>query len=216
VRRRNTFLVGLLFLGVVAAVMPALASSEAAPTVTAVGGGYGEPYGHSWSPSQVTIGAGGVVTFTNPSAEVPHGIIWTSAVKPTCEEGAGKVPVGEEHFGTSWSGSCTFTQPGTYAFECSVHHREMTGTITVNPNGTTTVTMTTGTSTTTTTTNTAPGSGTPTPTTSAPKPAGPQGVHLTRAQKLARALKACKRGPKSKRAVCERRARKRFGAKRRK
>ncbi len=39
------------------------------------------------------------------------------------------------------------------------------------------------------------------------------GRSLTRAQKLAQALRACRRSPKRKRAVCERQARRRYGAK---
>jgi hypothetical protein len=43
------------------------------------------------------------------------------------------VPVNEGN--TSWSGSCTFAQPGTYAFVCYVHPTEMKGTITVAVGG---------------------------------------------------------------------------------
>jgi hypothetical protein len=93
-----------------------------------------------------------------------------------------------------------FSQAGTYTFECSVHHREMTGTITVTAAGTTTTMSTPAPTPTTTTT-------APTPT---PKPVtGP--VHLTRAQKLVKALKACKKRPKGKRAACRKRAHKRYG-----
>ena len=197
-RPRNLLLV--LLLGIIAAVLPAMASSETTPTVNATGGGYGGTTPVAWSPSQVTIGVGGAVAFANNSSEVPHGVIWTSSVKPTCEEGPGKVPVGVEHSGTQWSGSCMFSQAGTYTFECSVHHREMTGTITVTATGTTT-TISTPTP-------------TPIPTTTTPTPipkpvTGP--THLTKAQKLARALKACKKQPKGKRAACRKRARKRYG-----
>jgi plastocyanin len=144
-RRRYVPLV--LLLGVATALLPAIASSETTPTVEAVNtagsGLYAEEH-HSWSPSQVSVGAGGVITFSN-SSEVPHGIEWRSALKPTCEEGAGKVPVGTSPAasGTKWSGTCTFSQAGTYTFWCTVHGPEMTGTVTVNPNGTTTTTMTT-------------------------------------------------------------------------
>ena len=152
-------------LGLAAAVLPAIASSETSPTIeatnTAGSGLYSEEH-HSWTPSQVSVMAGGVVTFSN-SSEVPHGIEWRSALKPTCEEGAGKVPVGTTAAasGTKWSGACTFSQPGTYTFYCTVHGPEMTGTVTVAANGTTTVTTTT-TPTTTTPGTTSPKSEAPT------------------------------------------------------
>jgi plastocyanin len=112
--------------------LPALAASEPVPIVEAVnsGGIYGTT--HSWSPAQVTVASGGAVTFSNQTA-VPHGVEWRTAVKPSCEEGAGKVPVGTtpSASGTHWSGSCTFAQPGAYTFWCTVHHAEMSGTVTV-------------------------------------------------------------------------------------
>jgi hypothetical protein len=36
---------------------------------------------------------------------------------------------------TNWSGSCSFTQAGTYTFFCTVHGSEMTATVTVNGAG---------------------------------------------------------------------------------
>jgi plastocyanin len=107
-------------------------SAETTP-VEAVneGGIYGEH--HHWFPERETVIAGSAVTFRN-SSEVPHGVEWRSAIKPSCEEGPGKVPVGTTPTasGTKWSGACTFSQPGTYTFYCTVHGPEMTGTITVN------------------------------------------------------------------------------------
>ena len=146
-------------LGVAVAVLPAVASSEP-PPVEAVneGGGYGEH--HRWSPAQVTVSVGAPVTFRN-SSEVPHGVEWRSAIKPSCEEGPGKVPVGTTPAAsaTKWSGACTFSQPGTYTFYCTVHGPEMTGTITVNTQSPipTTTTAPTTTSAPTTTTPPTPG-----------------------------------------------------------
>lgn len=140
-------------LGLMAAVLPAIAASETAPSVTAHNepGPYG--YGtHSWTPSTVTIGAGGAVKFSNPYTETYHGLKFTSGpsgAKPACA-GIPKEatePTGALH----WEGECTFTAPGTYLFVCTVHP-EMTGSVTVNPNVTTTVNTTTPTTTTTTTT----------------------------------------------------------------
>lgn len=197
-RLRNLLLV--LVLGTVTAVLPAMASSETTPSVEAVTAGMNGIYPrYAWSPTQAAIGAGGSVAFSTGSTSAPHGIVWIGSVKPACSSA---VPV-EGASKEQWSGSCTFTQPGTYKFHCAVHE-EMTGTITVNDAGTTT-----------TTTMTSP---TPTPvptTTTPPTTPKPVTVHrLTRAQKLAKALKACRKKPKGKRAACRRRAHRRYGPKR--
>jgi plastocyanin len=118
------------------AALPAVASSEP-QTVEAVNEGL---YYHSWKPAAVTVIAGDAVAFRN-NTEVPHGIEWRSAVKPVCTSGV-PVGTGAEASGTNWSGTCTFSQAGTYTFYCTVHGPEMTGTVTVNANGTTTVTAT--------------------------------------------------------------------------
>ncbi len=151
-RRRYVPLVALL--GVATAVLPAIASSETSPTVDAVNSGL---YSHYWSPSQVSVGAGGVVALRNPTT-TRHGVEWVGGpAKPTCDSG---VPVGttESASGTEWSGTCTFTQAGTYTFYCTVHGPEMTGTVTVSPGGATTMTTTPTTTTT----------GTPSPKTEPP------------------------------------------------
>lgn len=147
--------------------MPAIASSEAGPTVNAVeesrSGVYGPETTFRWSPSPVEVGAGASVTFASASATVPHGIVWKSVpITPTCEEGAGQVPVGTGKWSTGWKGACTFAQAGTYAFYCSYHGESMAGTVVVNPSGTTTST-TTGSS----------GGGQTTTTTSPPPPPTP-------------------------------------------
>jgi plastocyanin len=152
-------------LGLAVAVLPAMASSAETTPVEAVN--EGEAYEHHrWSPAQVTVLVGAAVTFRNTS-EVPHGVEWRSAIKPSCEEGPGKVPVGTAPAasGTKWSGACTFSHPGTYTFYCTIHGPEMTGTITVNAESPTP------------TTNTAPT--TPTaPTTTNPTTPGPSSSPL--------------------------------------
>jgi plastocyanin len=130
----------LAFLIVAVLALPTVASSdEASLPVEAINEGGGiYPAHHRWSPAQTTVTTVGVVTFTNNSTEVAHGVEWLSAVKPSCEEGEGKVPVGTTPAAsaTKWSGKCTFSQAGTYTFYCTVHGPEMTGTITVkNPGG---------------------------------------------------------------------------------
>ena len=128
-------------LGAAVVVLPAVASSEAGPTVEAVNspGPYGEQH-HAWSltPALITVNPGAVVTFANNSATVPHGVVWSGGPEtPKC---AG-VPVGSGM--TSWNGTCTFSVAGTYTFYCYVHPAEMKGTITVGAGGTTTATTST-------------------------------------------------------------------------
>jgi plastocyanin len=143
-------------LGAAVVVLPAVAGSEASPTINAVSEGLYKEQHRFWQPSQATVGAGGMVTFANNSGTVEHGVVWSGGpTTPTCEAG---VPVNKG--GTNWKGSCTFSQAGTYAFYCYVHPTEMTGTITVNPNGTTTTTTTSSSTTTTTTTSTQQGTST--------------------------------------------------------
>lgn len=160
-RTRRCFLFLLAtVLGGAVVVLPAVAGSETGPTIEAVNSVYYEE--HHWSPSQVTVSAGGLVTLSNPSG-VKHGVEWLPGdpAKPGCTPG---VPVGttEAASATNWSGACTFTTPGTYTFYCTVHHAAMTGTIIVGASGATTTTSTTA----------APG---PSPVTTAPTGSGQSG-----------------------------------------
>lgn len=125
-------------LGAAVVVLPAAAGSEGAPEVEALNRAGG---GHEWSPAQASVGTGGTVTISNNSSSVPHGVEWVSGpATPSCSGVPGTA--GQPVSGTSWKGTCTFSQPGTYTFYCTVHGPEMTGTITVAANGTTTTTMT--------------------------------------------------------------------------
>jgi plastocyanin len=150
-------------LGAAVAVLPAVASSET-PPIEAVNAGL---YSHYWSPSQATVTAGGAITIRN-SSTTPHGVEWVGGpVKPECSSG---VPVGTTPTasGTQWSGTCTFSQAGTYTFYCTVHGPEMTETVTVDAGGTPTTTTTPP------PTPTTPGA----PTTPQPAPVGPSAGNL--------------------------------------
>jgi plastocyanin len=130
-------------LGAALAMVPSIAdSTEVAPTVNAR-----SPY--SWSPAETTVKPGGSVTFQN-SDEGLHGVIWKSGnpETPACSG----VPI--EKGEAEWHGSCSFTKPGVYRFECAIHHSLMTGTITVSAGATTTSTSTSPSSTSSSTTTT--------------------------------------------------------------
>ncbi len=142
-RPRGRYLPLAAIVGGFLGLLPAVASSETSPTIDAVNGSL---YTHYWSPTQVSVGAGGTVSIRNPTATL-HGVEWIGALKPECGSG---VPVGTTPgaSGKEWSGTCTFAQPGTYTFYCTVHGPEMTGTVTVSAAGTTTTsTVTTPTTT---------------------------------------------------------------------
>lgn len=82
--------------------------------------------GFAWKPAAVTAQPGGTVAFRNPGAVTPHGVHWTGGPeKPSCSG----VPV--DSSGASWSGTCAFSQAGSYTFVCTVHPEEMKGTITI-------------------------------------------------------------------------------------
>ncbi|MFI4991088.1 MAG: plastocyanin/azurin family copper-binding protein [Solirubrobacterales bacterium] len=116
--------------------LPAVAGSETSPTVEAVNG-TGKYAEHHWLPASVSVDEAGAVTFTNPTL-VSHGVHWVSVpATPVCSSG---VPVGTSEAASApeWSGSCTFTTPGTYIFYCTVHGAAMSGTVTVNAPATST------------------------------------------------------------------------------
>ncbi|MGH2879167.1 MAG: hypothetical protein ACRDK4_06135 [Solirubrobacteraceae bacterium] len=120
---------------------PVLVALLALPTVAGAanlvealnepGGGLYNEERHYWSPELVRLSEAGSVTFSNKSASIPHGVYWTSATHPVCEEGAGKVPVGLAKSGVSWSGVCSFSKPGAYTYYCTVHGPAMSGSVDV-------------------------------------------------------------------------------------
>jgi plastocyanin len=153
VRLRRRYLPLMAVLGAAAAVLPAIASSEALP-VEAVNEGL---YYHHWSNPTQTVASGEAVKFSNPSGTTPHGLKFTGGTAgavPSCVglPAAATTETGE----TNWHAQCTFTTAGTYTFICTVHPGEMKGTITVNADGTTTITTTTTPTSPTTTTPTTP------------------------------------------------------------
>lgn len=175
------YLVAAVVVGVTVGALPALASSAGEPTVSAICASECSSFyaKYAWSPSEATVASGGTVKFANTTPGTPHGIVWSSSLKPSC---ASSVPVGPEKSSSEeWSGACTFSQPGTYSYYCSVHGLSMSGTIHVSGEGTTT-TVPTATTPSTETTTSAPTTAPSSPG-AAPLLAGPP----SRALKLANA-----------------------------
>jgi plastocyanin len=137
--QRQLLTVLAVLLGAAVVVLPAAAGSETTPTIQAVNSG---AYYHYWSPAQVFVSPGAVVSFSNPYTETHHGLKFTGGpATPSC---TGIPPAAGEATGAlNWHGECTFSTPGTYSFVCTVHPGEMKGTVTVNANGSTTTTTTT-------------------------------------------------------------------------
>jgi plastocyanin len=133
-RSPGRFLWLVALLAFTGATLPSIASSATTATVNAISAGI-YPY---WNPEQVAVTtSGGTVTFINSSASVPHGIVWKSTpATPSCQEGAGQVPVGTTKWGYSWKGDCTFTQEGVYRYYCAYHGEAMSGAVYVNASGT--------------------------------------------------------------------------------
>jgi plastocyanin len=162
-------------LGVAAAVVPTLASGQAAGSAsfTAVDFAFNSSQGGN----SASIDAGGTVSFSYPQGGSEHNVDFTGGpATPSCTQSKGTnsgsvPPVPHSPQGPGWAGSCTFSTPGTYTFHCDLHNF-MTGTITVNSGGTTTTTTTTSPGTTTSTSTTT----TPAPTsTGGPSPAAALG-----------------------------------------
>jgi plastocyanin len=138
------FLIAVV-VGALVAVLPAVAGSETVPSVTAYNelGIYGA---HYWEPMSVSVEPGGTVDVSNNTTTY-HGVRWLEGPEtPTCTSGV-IVGTTETQSGTNWSGSCTFTKPGVYTFDCTVHGPAMKGTITVGPQGVTTTSTSTQTQT---------------------------------------------------------------------
>src|SRR5438270_6593741 len=137
--RSYAFLAVCAVLGAAVPVLPAVAGSETSPTVSAESNAKtcGVYYPNCWSPAQVELTSPGTVSFQNSSG-ISHGVVWTSVpATPSCSG----VPVNSSS--TSFSGTCSFSQAGTYRFYCYVHGPSMSGTVVVNPTGATTTTTTT-------------------------------------------------------------------------
>jgi plastocyanin len=115
---------------VVVVIFPALAGSATTPTIEAVAktGVQYSNEAYSWTPEQVTTSPGGTVAFKANAPGSQHGIVWKEVpTTPTCNG----VPVNAG--GEGWSGSCTFSQAGSYTFYCYVHP-EMHGVVVVSGN----------------------------------------------------------------------------------
>jgi plastocyanin len=105
--------------------VPALASArDDTPKVTAVDA----PAPH-WDTETVTIPAGGTVAFEYTAAMNVHNVVITGEQDPSCTA----LPPRKPAIKVSWSASCQFDHPGTYAFVCEWHPTQMTGQVIVEP-----------------------------------------------------------------------------------
>jgi plastocyanin len=108
--------------------------------------------GSADSDNTVEIAAGGKVTFSYPTGNQQHNVVF-QGTQPTCTQTAGFVigavpPLPTIGLPAGWAGDCTFTAPGTYDFFCQVHPDQMKGKVIVDavatptPTGTPTATAT--------------------------------------------------------------------------
>ena len=143
--QRQLFLLAAV-LGAVVIALPAVAGSEAGPppSVNAVEEPASEPYpgykypaSYRFSPLETASRAARGDVHQPLTARSSTAIIWQSGPEtPTCSGGV-PVELEEGKGATSWSGTCTFSRPGTYTFYCSIHGPSMHGTIVVGAGATT-------------------------------------------------------------------------------
>jgi plastocyanin len=183
VRFGKRYLPLVALLGASLALIPTMAGGTTAPvSVSAVNFAF---VGNNNSrPAAVAITPGESVDFTNTNGVYNHDVFFKGPRPASCSDNGNPSPIlGPTEANpsttlfpaTTWSGTCTFTQPGVYTFYCTVHLFE--GTVYVNAEGTvptTTTTTTTSTSSTvpisTTTTSTTTTSPSITSTTQTPLP----------------------------------------------
>jgi plastocyanin len=90
--------------------------------------------------TRVTIAHGGTVAFSYPSGHSEHDADFAGGPRPTsCTQtsgpSSGAIPPLPRHpTSAAWSGTCTFSTPGTYTFHCDLHPF-MHGTIVVQGSG---------------------------------------------------------------------------------
>jgi len=97
-------------------------SAPAAPPASTGGGNTIAIKNFAFDPSMLTVKTGTVVTWVNQD-EAPHTI---------ASDKGSPAAVFSDSLSTGASYTFTFTQPGTYAYHCSIHP-SMRGTVTVQP-----------------------------------------------------------------------------------
>lgn len=136
--RPKAALLGALTLALASAAVGFGVTQAATPSIIAV-----DPY--SWqangsAPAAVAIVTGEEVKFSYPSGASRHYPVLHSGPVGAPPDCVG-LPTGEANAGPGWSGSCKFTQAGTYVFYCGVHGSLMTATVTVSSAGEPTTTI---------------------------------------------------------------------------
>lgn len=87
--------------------------------------------------TQVTITAGGTVSFAYPGGSSVHNVDFLTVEPTTCVQTVGPTvgavpPLPTFPLEPGWAGNCRFDTPGTYAFVCQAHPN-MTGEVIVRP-----------------------------------------------------------------------------------
>ena len=134
-RKRYMFMAGAIL-----ASLPSLAHGASTPSVTAIDFAFRGSDGSQ--PAALTISAGQSVSFSQGGA-APHNVHFDGTLLPkSCADNGANPPIlgptaasatapgNGNAQASAWTGSCTFTQVGTYSFHCTVHR--FTGTITVD------------------------------------------------------------------------------------
>jgi plastocyanin len=76
--------------------------------------------------NEVTISAGGTVTFSYPSGGNFHNVGFSTLAPTSCTQTVGPnsgpvPPLPNSPTGFGWAGTCQFNTPGTYTFVCGAH-----------------------------------------------------------------------------------------------
>ena len=93
------------------------AETPSTPTAATVSMGFDTTRGMYFEPKELTVAAGTTVTFSNTDGS-NHSVVFKDGAK------SGRL---KHH--TTWTR--TFTAPGTYPYECSLHGAAMSGTVIV-------------------------------------------------------------------------------------
>jgi plastocyanin len=110
-----------------------VATAQEPPSVVATDNAFSLAAG---GPANVTVAAGGSVGFAYPAGANMHNVVFLGAAPAGCSALTGPAagttgPLPMNPSPPGWSGTCSFTAPGTYVFVCGFHGAGMSGSVTV-------------------------------------------------------------------------------------